>query len=160
VVVDPITSIEYREFSQETLAELKKILDAKSSPIVDPTDYGESLDITSWIPVFLKYVATLLIGAGIGVYAAGGIPIGPGPNRDDVLQQCYEADRISQAAILREYAAKGFANDTAGRLAATEWFNNNRFRNRATDFRPYTTAVVDNFAAGTLTKFADELEGK
>jgi hypothetical protein len=154
------------EFSPETLIRLQEILDAKLNPekikLHDPTDYGEPVDITSWIPVFLKYVATLLIGAGIGVYAAGGIPIGPdpGPNRDDVLQQCYEADRISQAKILREYAAKGFANDTAGRLAATEWFNNNRFRNRATDFRPYTTAVVDNFAAGTLTKFADELEGK
>ena len=90
----------------------------------------------------------------------GGKGVSPGPTRNDVLQQCYEADRVSQAAILREYATKGFANDTEGRLAATEWFNNNRFRNRAADFKPYTTAVVEHFAAGTLAKLADELEGK
>jgi hypothetical protein len=117
----------------------------------------------SWLTYGLKAIVLLTIGVLAGIWIAGGIEIGgdvrPGPV-DDVLQQCYIADRISQAMILREYAAKGFANDTAGRLAATEWFNNNRFRNRATDFRPYTTAVVDHFAAGTLAKFADELEGK
>jgi len=107
----------------------------------------------------LALIASGLIG-GLLLLNVGKDAPGPGPLRNDVLQQCYEADRISQAAILREYAAKGFANDTEGRLAATEWFNNNRFRNRATDFRPYTTAVVEHFAAGTLGKFADELEGK
>ena len=108
-----------------------------------------------------KAVALIVAGAVAGVYAAGGIPIGPGPVvRDDVLQQSYDADRITQAAVLRDYAAKGFANDDAGREAATKWFNENRFRNRGPDFRPYTSAVTDHFAAGTLAKFADELEGK
>jgi hypothetical protein len=94
-----------------------------------------------------------------GVYAAGGIEVGPGPV-GDVLQQSYSADRVTQVAVLRDYAAKGFANDDAGREAATKWFNDNRFRNRGPDFRPYTSAVIDHFAAGTLAKFADELEGK
>jgi hypothetical protein len=132
-----------------------------------PGEYGSEPKSKppNWKPWAKRIVASIVLvvlGAAGGVWSAGGIEIGPGPgpSRNDVLQQCYEADRISQAAILREYAAKGFANDTAGRLAATEWFNNNRFRNRATDFRPYTTAVVDHFAAGTLTKFAEELEGK
>lgn len=96
-----------------------------------------------------------------GVYSAGGIDISPKPVvRNDVLQQSYDADRITQAAVLRDYAAQGFKNDDAGRAAATKWFNDNRFRNRGPDFRPYTSAVADHFAAGTLAKFADELEGK
>jgi len=115
----------------------------------------------SWLVSGAKAVALIVCGAVAGVYAAGGIPIGPGPVvRDDVLQRSYDADRITQVAVLRDYAAKGFANDDAGREAATEWFNENRFRNRGPDFRPYTSAVTDHFAAGTLVKFADELEGK
>jgi hypothetical protein len=115
----------------------------------------------SWLVSGAKAAALIVCGAVAGVYAAGGIPIGPGPVvRDDVLQQSYDADRVTQAAVLRDYAAKGFANDDAGREAATKWFNENRFRNRGPDFRPYTSAVTDHFAAGTLAKFADELEGK
>ncbi len=95
-----------------------------------------------------------------GVWSAGGWQIGPRPVvRNDVLQQSYDADRITQAAVLRDYAAQGFKNDDAGRAAATKWFNDNRFRNRGPDFRPYTSAVTDHFAAGTLAQFADELEG-
>lgn len=106
-------------------------------------------------------VAGLVVSFLGGIYSAGGIDIGPGPVvRNDVLQQSYDADRITQAAVLRDYAAQGFKNDDAGRAAATKWFNDNRFRNRGPDFRPYTSAVTDHFAAGTLTKFADELEGK
>ena len=77
-----------------------------------------------------------------------------------MLQQSYDADRISQATILREYASQGFVNDDAGRKQAMDWFNANRFRNRGPDFRPYTTEVATRVAAGTLVKFADELEGK
>jgi len=115
----------------------------------------------SWLVGGAKAVALIVAGAVAGVYAAGGIPIGPRPVvRNDVLQQSYEADRVTQASVLRDYAAQGFKNDDAGREAATKWFNENRFRNRPADFRPYTSAVTDHFAAGTLIKFADELEGK
>lgn len=106
-------------------------------------------------------VAGLVVSFGGGVWSAGGWDISPKPVvRNDVLQQSYDADRVSQAKILREYAAQGFKNDDAGRQAATKWFNDNRFRNRGDDFRPYTSAVTGHFAAGTIAKFADELEGK
>ena len=98
----------------------------------------------------------LAIGAAGGVWSASGIEIGPG--RDDVLSQAYDADRVTQIAVLRELAAKGFKNDDSGREQATTWFNENRFRNRPADFRPYTSAVTDNFAAGTLEQFAGKLE--
>ena len=106
-------------------------------------------------------VAGLAVSFLGGGWSAGGWQIGPGPIvRNDVLQQSYDADRITQAAVLRDYASQGFKNDDAGRAAATKWFNDNRFRNRGPDFRPYTSAVTDHFADGTLSKFADELEGK
>lgn len=106
-------------------------------------------------------VTGLAVSFGGGVWSAGGWQIGPGPLvRNDVLQQSYDADRITQVAVLRDYAAQGFKNDDAGREQATKWFNENRFRNRPADFRPYTSAVTDHFAAGTLAQFADELEGK
>jgi hypothetical protein len=124
-------------------------------------DLVKSVAWRSWVSSGLKAVALIAVGAVTGVWGAGGIPIGPGPVvRNDVLQQSYDADRITQAAVLRDYAAQGFKNDDAGRAAATKWFNDNRFRNRGPDFRPYTSAVTDHFAAGTLAKFADELEGK
>jgi len=122
---------------------------------------SKSIAWRSWLVSGAKAVAFIVAGAVAGVWGAGGIPIGPRPIiRSDVLQQSYDADRITQAAVLRDYAAKGFKNDDAGREAATKWFNENRFRNRPADFRPYTSAVTDHFAAGTLAKFADELEGK
>jgi hypothetical protein len=115
----------------------------------------------SWLVSGAKAAAWIVCGAVAGVWVSGGIEVGPGPVvGDDVLQQSYDADRITQAAVLRDYAAKGFTNDDAGREAATKWFNENRFRNRGPDFRPYTSAVTDHFAAGTLAKFADELEDK
>jgi hypothetical protein len=141
----------------------KKPVEPKSIDYdIDALDrHFESIAWRSWLVSGAKSVALIVCGAVAGVYAAGGIEVGPGPVvRDDVLQQSYDADRITQVAVLRDYAAKGFANDDAGREAATKWFNENRFRNRGPDFRPYTSAVTDHFAAGTLVKFADELEGK
>ena len=121
----------------------------------------ESIAWRSWLVSGAKAAALIVCGAVAGIWSAGGIEVGPGPVvRNDVLQQSYDADRITQAAVVRDYAAQGFANDDAGREQATKWFNENRFRNRPADFRPYTSAVTDHFAAGTLAKFADELEGK
>ena len=121
----------------------------------------KSIAWRSWLVSGARAAALIVCGMVAGIWSAGGIEVGPGPIvRNDVLQQSYDADRITQAGVLRDYAAQGFANDDAGREQATKWFNENRFRNRPADFRPYTSAVTDHFAAGTLAKFADELEGK
>ncbi len=140
---------------------------AKKTPVqpaVEPIEAEVTFESIAWRPWLVsgaKAVALIVCGALAGIYAAGGVEVGPGPVvRNDVLQQSYDADRITQIAVLRDYAANGFTNDDAGRESATKWFNENRFRNRPADFRPYTSAVTDHFAAGTLAKFADELERK
>jgi hypothetical protein len=116
----------------------------------------------SWLVGGAKAVALIVVGAVAGVYAAGGIPIGPGPVvRNDVLQQSYDADRITQAAVLRELSEQDFDGGTDdGRLKAGEWFNAQRFRNRPTDYKPYTDAVSEAIAADKVGWMADELEGK
>ena len=105
-------------------------------------------------------VAGLAVSFGGGVWSAGGINIGPGPF-GDVLQQSFAADRLTQAAVLRELSEKDFDGSTdEGRREAGEWFNAQRFRNRAVDYKPYTDAVAEAIAADKVGWMADELEGK
>ena len=116
----------------------------------------------SWLVGGAKSVALIVCGAVGGVYAAGGIEVGPGPVvRDDVLQRSYDADRITQAAVLRELSEQDFDGGTDdGRRKAGEWFNAQRFRNRANDFGGYTDRVAEAIAANSEDKLAEKLEAK
>jgi hypothetical protein len=134
---------------------------AKKTPVqpavVAPT---ESIAWRPWLVSGAKAAALIVCGAVAGVYAAGGIEVGPGPF-GDVLQQSFAADRLTQAAVLRELSEKDFDGSTGeGRREAGEWFNAQRFRNRAVDYKPYTDAVAEAIAADKVGWMADELEGK
>jgi hypothetical protein len=134
---------------------------AKKAPaaVVVPT---RSIAWRSWLVSGAKAAALIVAGAVAGVYAAGGIEVGPGPVvRDDVLQQSYDADRTTQASVLRELSEQDFDGSTDdGRRKAGEWFNAQRFRNRPADYKPYTDAVSEAIAADKVGWMADELEGK
>ena len=132
-------------------------------PIVDMTDYGTPIEFPAWLMSGLKAIALLVLGSLGGIWAAGGIPIGPspGPAGKDCLQVAHAADRVSQIAVLRELAAQPFDGTTDdGRKQAGEWFNAQRFHNRADDFGAYTDAVSEAIAANSEEKLAAELEGK
>ena len=132
-------------------------------PIIDTTDYGTPVEFPAWLVGGLKAIALLVLGSLSGIWAAGGIPIGPspGPSISDCLSQSHAADRVSQVAVLRELAAQPLDGATDdGRKQAGEWFNANRFRNRADDFGAYTDAVSEAIAANSEEKLAAELEGK
>lgn len=104
-------------------------------------------------------VVAAVVGVVAGVYFAGGIKIDAG--QQDVLTDAYRADRVSQVAILRELAQQPFDGATdEGRQKAGEWFNANRFKNRANDFGGYTDAVSEAIAGNTEDKLADSLEPK
>ena len=122
----------------------------------------KSIAWRSWLVSGAKAVALIVCGAVAGVYAAGGIEVGPGPIvRNDVLQQSYDADRITQAAVLRDLAKQPFDGMTDdGRKQAGEWFNAQRFRNRANDFGGYTDRVAEAIAANSEDKLAEQLETK
>jgi len=123
---------------------------------------SKSIAWRSWLVSGAKAVALIVCGAVAGVYTAGGIEVGPGPVvRNDVLQQSYDADRITQAAVLRELSEQDFDGGTDdGRRKAGEWFNAQRFRNRANDFGDYTDQVAEAIAANSEDKLAEQLEEK
>jgi hypothetical protein len=134
---------------------------AKKAPAI-AVEPSKPIAWRSWLVSGAEAAALIVCGAVGGIYAAGGIPIGPGPViRNDVLQQSYDADRITQAAVLRELSEQDFDGGTDdGRRKAGEWFNAQRFRNRANDFGGYTDQVAEAIAANSEDKLAEQLEEK
>jgi hypothetical protein len=131
-------------------------------PVVDTTDYGTPIEFPAWLATSLKVISLLAIGSLGGIWVSGGIEVGPGPVvRNDVLQQSYDSDRITQAGVLRDLAKQPFDGTTDdGRKQAGEWFNAQRFHNRANDFGAYTDAVSEAIAANSEDSLATELEAK
>ena len=134
---------------------------AKKTPVqpavVAPT---ESIAWQSWLRSGAKAVALIVCGIVAGIWSAGGIEVLPGPV-GDVLQQSYSADRVTQVAVLRDLATQAFDGTTDdGRKQAGEWFNVQRFRNRADDFGGYTDRVAEAIATNSEDKLAEQLEAK
>ena len=141
---------------------------AKKPVVPNPIGYDaealdrhiESIAWRSWLVSGAKAAALIVAGVVAGIYAAGGIEVGPGPV-GDVLQQSYSADRVTQVAVLRDLATQPFDGTTDdGRKQAGEWFNAQRFRNRANDFGGYTDRVAEAIAANSEDKLAEQLEAK
>ena len=107
----------------------------------------------------LALIASGLIG-GLLLLKGGKPSPRPSPV-GDVLQQSYAADRASQIAVLRDLVKQPFDGTTdEGRKQAGEWFNAQRFRNRANDFGGYTDRVAEAIAANAEDSLANELEAK
>lgn len=131
---------------------------AKKAPAV-AVDPAKSIAWRSWLVGGAKAVALIVAGAVAGVYAAGGIPIGPGPVVfNDSLADSHSNDRATQVRILREYVGKTFASEPE----AQKWINEQRIAARPDDFGPYTDelgkAADDGIDA--VKALADKLEGK
>jgi hypothetical protein len=106
----------------------------------------------------------VLVVAGIWLFNRDAAPTPdpkpPAPVVSDFLQTAYDADRNTQIAVLKELAQQPFDGTTDdGRLKAGEWFNKNRFRNRADNFGAYTDAVAEAIAANAESELAAKLEG-
>jgi hypothetical protein len=107
----------------------------------------------------------ILVVAGVWFFNRDAAPTPnpepPAPVVSDVLQDAYNADRKTQVAVLRELAQQPFDGATdEGRRLAGEWFNKQRFRNRADDFGAYTDAVAEAIATNTEAELAAKLEVK
>jgi hypothetical protein len=113
----------------------------------------------SWLVGGAKAAALIVCGAVAGVYAAGGLPIGPEPVvYTDSLAESHTNDRATQVRILREYAGKTFANEPE----AQKWLNEQRISARPTDWIPYTDelGIAADQGPDAVKAFADKLEGK
>jgi hypothetical protein len=107
----------------------------------------------------------ILVVAGVWYFNRDAAPTPdpqpPTPVVKDVLTTAYDADRKTQVAVLRELAQQPFDGATdEGRRLAGEWFNKQRFRNRADDFGVYTDAVAEAIATNTESELAAKLEQK
>jgi hypothetical protein len=106
----------------------------------------------------LALIASGLIGGLLLMFSGGG---SPGATVRDCLTVAHAADRVSQIAVLRELASQPFDGTTDdGRRKAGEWFNANRFRNRANDYAGFTDAVAEAIAENAEAELAKKLEGK
>lgn len=102
-----------------------------------------------------------VVGVVAGVFFAGGVKINPDPKPSDVLSQAYDADRVTQIAVLKELAEQPFDGATdEGLKAGTDWFNAQRFRNRADDFGGFTDAVAEAISKNAEAELAAKLEQK
>ena len=113
----------------------------------------------SWLVSGAEAAAWIVCGAVAGVYAAGGIEVGPEPVvYTDSIAQSHTNDRSSQIRILREYAGKTFSGDPD----AQKWLNEQRISARPTDWIPYTDelGVAADAGPDAVKAFADKLEGK
>ena len=127
---------------------------APAAAVVPP----KSIAWRSWLVGGAKAVALIVCGAVAGVYAAGGIDIGPGPVvYTDSLAESHTNDRASQVRILREYLGKTFASEPE----AQKWLNEQRIAARPTDWIPYTDelGVAADAGPDAVKAFADKLEG-
>jgi len=107
------------------------------------------------MPVAL--IASGLIGGLLLMFSGGSA----GPTVKDCLTVAHAADRATQIAVLRELASQPFDGATDdGRRKAGEWFNAQRFRNRANDFGTYTDEVSEAIASNSEADLAKKLEGK
>ena len=123
----------------------------------------ESIAWRSWLVSGAKAVALIVCGMVAGIWVSGGIAVlpSPRPTVNDCLTVAYAADRVSQIAVLRELAEQPFdGTSDDGRREAGEWFNAQRFRNRANDFGGYTDRVAEAIAANSEDKLAEQLEEK
>jgi hypothetical protein len=101
------------------------------------------------------------VGVVAGVFFAGGVKINPEPKPSDVLSQAYDADRVTQIAVLKELAEQPFDGSTdEGLKSGTDWFNAQRFRNRANDFGGFTDAVAEAISKNAEAELAAKLEQK
>jgi hypothetical protein len=119
----------------------------------------KSIAWRSWLVSGAEAAAWIVCGAVAGVYAAGGIEVGPEPVvYTDSLAQSHTNDRSSQIRILREYAGKTFSGDPD----AQKWLNEQRISARPTDWIPYTDelGVAADAGPDAVKAFADKLEGK
>jgi hypothetical protein len=105
----------------------------------------------------LALIASGLIGGILLMFSGGSA----GPTVKDCLTVAHAADRATQIAVLRELASQPFDGATDdGRRKAGEFFNAQRFRNRANDYAGFTDAVAEAIAENAEADLAKKLEGK
>ena len=108
------SGIEFSELSDGTKKRLAEILDAKNEP-------SKSIAWRSWLVGGAKAVALIVAGLGGGVWWAGGIPIGPGPQKPDAVSAVFDAQESAFRQLSGERAKALRAGEIASESASVAW---------------------------------------
>ena len=90
-------------------------------PIVDPTDYGTPVEFPDWLMSGLKAIALLVLGSLGGIWAAGGIPIGPSPAKPDAVSAVYDTQESAFRRLSGERAKALRAGELTSEKASADW---------------------------------------
>jgi hypothetical protein len=90
-------------------------------PITDPTDYGTPVEFPAWLVGGLKAVSLLVLGSLGGIWAAGGIPIGPSPLPADAVSAVYDTQEAAFRRLSGERAKALRAGEITSEKASSDW---------------------------------------
>jgi len=90
-------------------------------PVIDPIDDGGPLVLRSWIATTLKAVSLLVLGGIGGIWATGGIPIGPGPSPQDAVSAVFDTQETAFRRLSGERAKALQAGELASEKASADW---------------------------------------
>jgi hypothetical protein len=91
------------------------------APIIDTTDYGTPVEFPAWLVGGLKAIALLVLGGLGGIWAAGGIPIGPSPAKPDAVSAVFNTQESAFRRLSGERAKALRAGELATEKASSDW---------------------------------------
>jgi hypothetical protein len=102
---------------------------AKKAPITKPPSSENSIGVSkpiawrSWLVSGAKAAALIVCGAVAGVYAAGGIPIGPGPVPDDLVSAVFDTQEATFRNLSGERAKALRAGEIKCEADSAAWMS-------------------------------------
>jgi len=126
---NPVEPFELSELSPGTIRELRKILDGDKVVIDQAIREAEthlvspakSIAWRSWIVGGAKAVALIVAGLGGGVWWAGGIPIGPGPQKPDAVSAVFDSQESAFRSLSAERAKALRAGELKSESESVAW---------------------------------------
>jgi len=93
---------------------------AAKKPAADSVP-SKSIAWRSWLVSGAKAVALIVAGLGGGVWWAGGIPIGPGPQKPDAVSAVFDAQETTFRRLSGERAKALRAGEITSEAASVAW---------------------------------------
>ena len=109
-------AIELSELSDETKKRLTEILDAKANS-------PKSIAWRSWLRSGAKAVALIVCGVVAGIYAAGGIEVGPGPSPSDAVSAVFNTQESAFRSLSGERAKALRAGEIKSEADSAAWMS-------------------------------------
>jgi hypothetical protein len=123
-------------------------------------DVVKSIAWRSWLVGGVKAVALIVAGAVAGVYAAGGIPIGPGPSPADAVSAVFDTQEAAFRSLSAERAKALRLGEITSEAKSVEWMSSRFLPKAEAAWTPLLTVEKTAFGGEqwTAEKEADHIE--